>query len=310
MVPAIRGMIGNMGLDALRFGQHLDYWHNLPERLSLEGSAAYFSSDMFAEPVNYFGLKLMALVAEIQGAEKRGERPEGNLKIAAGIPLHDLTNAYGNVSAVLRRLKEDLNGIDEKTLQENVSYFESFRAIAIGMAYVAGDGDQRFLSKVPASELEQTLRIALSSGGSKKMASFESDESGYFGSADFVALLQLAKNAARYSPEFSISVEEREGYAVSVVRDTGKGFRDKKGNPLPPERFSEVFGEFSTNMDGGLGLQIVKAVADLRGGYAFLASKTEANVINYDTINRKPLVLPPDGSSGVVFELYLPVVPA
>jgi PAS domain S-box-containing protein len=92
------------------------------------------------------------------------------------------------------------------------------------------------------------------------------------------ALINLLSNAFKYSPnggEVALQVDERErdgqAYAVVSVRDQGIG--------MTPEQLARAFERFyradgSGNIPGtGLGLNLVKEIAEIHGGFVELASE-------------------------------------
>ncbi|NTU78959.1 MAG: HAMP domain-containing protein [Chloroflexales bacterium] len=89
------------------------------------------------------------------------------------------------------------------------------------------------------------------------------------------ALLNLGVNALQYTPQggyVTLGLEQRDGYALLTVADTGLGIADED---LPHifERFYRADRSRSRHSGGaGLGLSIVKRVADAHGGYATVAS--------------------------------------
>jgi len=82
----------------------------------------------------------------------------------------------------------------------------------------------------------------------------------------FQALANLVDNAIKYTPEggrIALTAEDRDGRAEVVVADTGPG--------IPAELREKVFQRFfrvdssRSSPGSGLGLSLVRAVADLHG---------------------------------------------
>jgi two-component system OmpR family sensor kinase len=89
------------------------------------------------------------------------------------------------------------------------------------------------------------------------------------------ALLNLGVNALQYTPQggyVTLGLDQRDGYACLTVADTGLGIGDED---LPQifERFYRADRSRSRHSGGaGLGLSIVKRVAEAHGGHATVAS--------------------------------------
>jgi signal transduction histidine kinase len=91
-------------------------------------------------------------------------------------------------------------------------------------------------------------------------------------------LTNLVDNAVRYTPaggNFVMGVEERGPWLVLTVRDTGIGIPEES-LPLIFDRFYVVDPSRSKESGGsGLGLSIVKSVADIHGAVIEIRSRVE-----------------------------------
>jgi two-component system, OmpR family, sensor kinase len=89
------------------------------------------------------------------------------------------------------------------------------------------------------------------------------------------ALLNLGVNALYYTPPgglVTLGLEQRDGFAVLSVADTGVGIAEEE-RPHIFERFFRADRSRSRHSGGaGLGLSIVKWVAEVHGGHATVAS--------------------------------------
>lgn len=89
------------------------------------------------------------------------------------------------------------------------------------------------------------------------------------------ALLNLGVNALQYTPAggtVTLGLEQRDGYACLSVADTGEGI-SPEDQPYLFNRFYRADGSRSRHSGGaGLGLSIVKSVAEAHHGHATVAS--------------------------------------
>jgi len=213
--------------------------------------------------------------------------------LAARIPGHDLSNIWGIVSF----------GVDAECNQRSATsqakYSTLYKAYCLSMAYLASDGDKKFMSSIPVEQLPYLVK-------SRNELEFVLEQNTQqIMTPEYVALLQIIKNSPT---EAIVSCNPSGEYTVISVQDSGKGIRDKAGIPLPPERLGEIFREFSSHPRGGLGLQVVNELVHLQEGYIQVETTTEGNpTFSYDTKTEVAKEIPPK-DKGTTFTLYVPRV--
>ncbi len=125
-------------------------------------------------------------------------------------------------------------------------------------------------------------------------------------SDEHIAIYQLLKNAGRHITEAKIDEPVRvgineyceKGMRVLTVTDSGLG--------ISPEVIPELFTTYSSRPHGsGLGLRIVKRIAELREGYVKVTSTQQgAPTFAYDT-NTSSLVSAEPAQRGTTFEVHM-----
>jgi len=242
--------------------------------------------------------------------EKRREERKEELQsthrrttLASRIPGHDLSNLWApfgaQVGAVHHLRYWESRSPEEKL--ENAEFLLKvlvpYRAFCLAMAYLASDGDERFVWKIPMRQLPYCTP-------SKREGIDWNGEGNYrVGSPEYVALCQILKNAPT-----GVTVEygDTGAYDLIAVEDSGEGIRDQEGRPLPPERLGEIFDDFTTKKDGGgLGLQVAKELVHLRKGDITVVTTTRGEGGNqtyaYNTGDRIGTVFPPQEQTGTRF---------
>ncbi len=180
------------------------------------------------------------------------------------------------------------------------AYFRSlanFRLFGTTMMYLASGGDEQFLSSIPAQQIEYLLESSHAEGMVLRGDGIKN--------TDYVALYQLVMNAPS---RVTLRVGEDDGYSSISVKDHGGGIlnRERTG-PISPEEVGCIFGDFTTKGNGhGLGLQLVKAIADLRKGYVGVTTPTTGGIVIYNTKSNNYSVFPLE-SRGTEFVLHFPI---
>lgn len=138
----------------------------------------------------------------------------------------------------------------------------------------------------------------------KKTFDFPNAEDQTIDSSAYVAISQFIKNAK--SDTISVTTGNDKNFTYWSVKDFGPGIRDKKGNPISPEILPTIFGDYSTKELGGLGLQVVKLISDIRGGHVAVKTNTPDYSLAYSTKTQSIEKLDPDSMPGTEFRIYLP----
>ncbi|MBI4452377.1 sensor histidine kinase [Candidatus Woesearchaeota archaeon] len=171
--------------------------------------------------------------------------------------------------------------------------------MGLSLSYLASGGDERFLSSIPASQLEHLLWTP-----SERHVTNLSVAKGKVMNPEYTAFYQEVKNArlpvnfryARYNGLGALHYEEK-----------GDGIIDVSGQPLPPERFVEIFKDFTTKRGGGFGLKSAHRLIELRRGYIDVVSAPQQGpVIAGSTRTNSYVILPDIGFKGVRFDFYFP----
>jgi len=195
---------------------------------------------------------------------------------------------------------------EAQIILENPATYIRIENLRIGLAlipYIA-TGDKSFLVQVNAQNIPSLLEQMVHGAN----CSYDFDGVQAIHSDQYFAIYQLAKNAKRnlYGLKVSnipvnevveIKIQEDSAYVSVAVRDEGTG--------IPEDVLPKIFGTYTTG-GTGIGLQVVKRILDLRGGYAeVISTQSGKPTFKYDTrINAVCITEPkPQGST---FTLYFP----
>lgn len=240
--------------------------------------------------------------------QKVGYNGSYRTSIAARIPGHDLRNVWVPVECSVDAFSDIGRNIYFTERFEKGILTEKFliavtpyRAFCLAMAYLASDGDNKFTFNIPITQIRHFLQ---GSGYEFSFKTGQNDEDSIL-SPEYVAMLEIVKNAPK-TPV--VSYRKNDDYSVIRISDSGKGIMDEVGKPLLPERLREIFGMFTTKSEGGLGLQVAKELANLRGGHLVVETTTEGSpTFSYSTKTDTVKEVPSKGM-GTTFEICVPVV--
>ncbi len=226
--------------------------------------------------------------------------------LAARLYGHDLRNLQGIFHGNMQLLETDLNKIyDIKFLNHLICTMTNFRMFGVTMAYLASNGDPRFISKISASQIPYLLRSHQSTGNIGCLVI----EDCIIQSPEYIALFEIAKNA----PTSYILRIRKNSHIVISVHDNGEGICYKAEGksepiPLPPEKMHEIFEGLTAKEKGGVGLQVAKRLMELRGGHIVVETKTQNSPYHwiYSTETQKESPFCSSGKPGTTFTLYTP----
>lgn len=258
--------------------------------------------------------ELQKRVNEIYGEKCHVQPAHRGTLLASRIPGHDLSNLWAPFGTQTGALSDQRywNSLTPERKLESAGFtlkvLVPYRAFCLAMAYLASDGDERFVWKIPVQQLPYCTpaKHAGIEWGEGNSPLFEI--SSMIGSPEYVALCQILKNA----PTRVRASRRLSGYGgVLRAKDFGEGIRDAEGRPLPPERLGEIFGDFTTKRDGGgLGLQVAKELVHLRKGFIAMATTTRGeqgyHTCGYNTDSNHGEAFPPEDKTGTTFLICTP----
>lgn len=196
--------------------------------------------------------------------------------LAARIPNHDQGGLAlaGDDFGYLEQIKTKERkiefcsrlGIFDSCLRSSTQY----RAFSLTIAYLALDGNPKYTAQLPLSLLPA---IIYSPKYDFVFEPGENDQTRIL-TPEYVALLQIIKNAP-VKP--TLRYHFNNDQIALEVADQGAGIKDREGQPLALESLGQIFGNFTTKSQGGLGLQIAKELVHLRGGYIVVETKSEGH---------------------------------
>ena len=255
-------------------------------------TAEQFLSEISVPEVNSIGNSQMHIIFEREGYHR-----ENDVLLAARLLTHDTVALYDRFNLYLTTFHRIAgNSEDPNFLNRLIKNLIKFRLFGTSGAYLASGGEERFETVIPGSQLERLIRH-----GARHNINFQSPSLNV-PSPIYVAICQIVKNA---EGEIIVKMKEDDGYVSISVTDNGPGIRDIDGHPLPEDRLHEIFYRFTTKKEGGLGLQVVRRLAQLRSGYVNVTTKTEGNKpISYSTLFGPIPAEKFDGSSGTRFAIH------
>jgi hypothetical protein len=212
---------------------------------------------------------------------------------------HDANEAWGSLQMHLAVLNKRPGDIYNPEYASSISALaQTLGTVTSAMAYIGTDGQWPVPTIHPATA-GYMIRENLS-GSRRDHVTINTIEDS-LAADEYLCLQQLAKNS-RGQAEVTVRASKED--VVLIVGDNGTGILDKDGAPMPREKIPDIFGEYSTT-GGGLGLQIVKRIADLRKGYVTVDTQAGEQASYYDT-REKHAIPVPSGRPGTVFAVYLP----
>ncbi|MFC1690610.1 ATP-binding protein [Nanoarchaeota archaeon] len=248
-------------------------------------------------------LSEMIKISRYIGTAKHEYSEPDQIKLCSRIFGHDLNNALNSpvcaYNTILLKDKEykEISG-EINTYLRNLL---ELRIMGLSTAYIASEGNEEFLMQIPNDQIEYAIP------SDKKQSDYRLKElktvEGHILNPECQALYQLVKNA---KGDYTIDIQEDKDNTIITYQDNGPGILDEEGNPLQADRLHEIFGSFSTT-GGGLGLQIAKALIELRGGWIDVMTKTKGNSpIHYNTETGVDSTYGGDLKKGTMFVMHVP----
>ncbi len=97
-----------------------------------------------------------------------------------------------------------------------------------------------------------------------------------FSALDLVTINQLVKNVPRGTDMWAgvdLRYKDSEHFHHLFVRDIGSGV----DGDISPQNLERCFGDYSSRKNGGLGLQLVRELAHMRGGHVVAATTSKGS---------------------------------
>ncbi len=184
-----------------------------------------------------------------------------------------LTTLYGELSHALRRVREPAEY--ERAIQEALGSTQRLRRLTEDLLAVARVGAGADVSEAIVelrALFDEAVALVAAEAGARavELVWRGADARVLARRGDLLRLLRnLLENAVRHSPAngtVQVSCEERDGWALLVVRDQGPGVAEADRDRLF-EAFYRGARERATNDGGtGLGLTIAREIAEAHGG--------------------------------------------
>jgi hypothetical protein len=186
-------------------------------------------------------------------------------------------------------------------LHEEKSMF-GYELMRVGLnilPYIA-TGDKEHLTQIPKEQFPKMLEQML-----PRRANFELDGVEDISSDLYFAVIQLVKNSFKNVDEagsiddtIKVSFEENDSHTIISVKDHGTG--------IDRDKMHLIFGNY-TEEGTGIGLQAVKRIVDLRGGYIEVESTTkDSKKSKYSTLRGNITKPKKDDNHGTEFKVYIP----
>lgn len=248
---------------------------------------------------------LMKLSLEVLSDERNNTR-KGDVSLAARLYDHDCIGIVDGVYSDLEWLKMIIErdfGQKKFEIATNRLFtnFHEVKQFLITIAFLATN-DNTYAIPVKTSNLAY-FHIP------ERNMFFEDNINGTIYSPETVAVHQLANNA-RYrvgrNDSIIIGFEGDEDYNILTVQNQGRGVSNRDGTPMSKEDLPKIFGEFSTKKIGGLGLQVVKRIVELRKGYLELFTRSNNSVLEYNSVRNTAIESTHQMDKGTKFVLYIP----
>lgn len=180
--------------------------------------------------------------------------------------------------------------------------FENVRYMCAMLPRIGGRGSE-YVLPIPTIKVPLLTEILLNQPFSfaSSLKSIDSDV--------YISMAQLLTNASKVitrsehprltEDDVFARVSKNSNYTICTVKDTGSG--------IHPEHLPLLFGSFTTG-GTGIGLQLVKRILELRGGFAEVVTSQGNGTFQYDTRSNAVQSVPAQREKGTTFSLYFPKV--
>lgn len=198
---------------------------------------------------------------------------------------HDANN-FSTIFALYTDLLVDSKA-DPSKIFNKPSYFLSYDKVQVWLSLMAciSTGDEKFIIPIKPDDAKQFL---VQIDGYRPNCSYQFDGIEDVPSNVYLAMHQLVKNSAenledaKKKPRHPNKIEDKieiilknkaDSYTL-IVKDAGTG--------IPSDKLPIIFGAY-TDGGTGIGLQVVKRIADLRKGYVEVVSTPGERTFRYNT---------------------------
>jgi two-component system OmpR family sensor kinase len=214
---------------------------------------------------------------------------------------HELRTPLTSVLASLELLSEELEGEQADTAQAALRSARRMRRLVGDLLLLARADARRFHTHTP-TELSDVLTEAASEIGPMAQhhdLAIDAQPAVVSGSRDELhrMVLNLLENAVKHTPpgtRISASTSSSDGHAVVTVEDTGPGVPSELAQRVF-ERFVRGGGEGAKG--SGLGLSIVRAVAESHGGSVAMTRAQHGSGTRF--VVELPATKTPDGGRAI-----------
>ncbi|MDD9952752.1 MAG: ATP-binding protein [Candidatus Woesearchaeota archaeon] len=211
--------------------------------------------------------------------EKQGVSDHSSF--AARMWGHDTSYVFHTTRTIISVMKTE-HVEDVARVTELLPYMENIRIFGGTMAYLSS-GCEDYLVDIAPAHVKPCTHAAFDG-----RLDVQTQVTRNITSAGYVAFCQLVKNAKGPYPYehhgVRAHIEQDDTVTRFVVKDNGPGFHDREENPATAGNLAHFVGGYSRKPKGGLGLQVAKALAHLRGGWLEIETTPKSSpMLHYDS---------------------------
>ncbi len=279
-----------------------------------DGKTVLANTRKFGDLIDEFGGLIITSMKTKSGSEHALREGDYSAYIALSLFEHDLfhlafqiNSYYSIMTEIFANEKPDIPGNDK--LMEVVYMHDALRYSILLSPYLA-TGDKKYLASIPVNHAPSLLAAIVNESFNPN---YSFGDATHVSSDEYFAAAQLVKNANRkfreavkdgiissdISDMIDIQYKRDADQTVVSVSDNGPG--------IAPDKLPLLFGTY-TEGGTGIGLQIVKRIADLRQGNIEVISTTpNGDTFRYDTKTGNVDKIEGKQSHGTTFRIYLPI---